>query len=275
VDAFPKSIRPTKIGQTAVSNLRSICIRVPKLAEAQALFLEYSKDEKGKPLPFGWAASVRILKALREKEREEGEKLREEFASGDEDSEHERLASKRATRGRAKRSAEKKWSSSTPPGKRIAVPTPKLRTGKGDSILGASTTSKGQSTATLKLRSEKGGSLKGSADDPQGKKVSDSASRVSDPKTPPPKKHTITMGQAFTKVQASSATKGPRDSSGEYVSPIRERPVMPLRLPDPFGFTEGSPNINEVNFSSYLPTSLRGGVPQGLARPHRESQVSS
>jgi len=210
---------------------------------------------------------------LREKEKKEGEKLREEFASGDEDSEHERLASK-AKRGRVKISAEEKWSSTTPLGKRVAVPSLKLRTEKGDSILAASTTSKGQSTATLKLRTEQGGSLKGSADNPQGK-ASDSASRVSGPKTAQAEKHTITMRQAFTKVQASSATRGPHESNGEYVPPMRKRPVLPLRLPDPFGFSEGSPNINEVNFSSYLPTRLRGGVSQGLARPQRESQVSS
>jgi hypothetical protein len=64
-DAFPDSIKPLSLGQTALTNLRGIARRVPNLAAARAMFLDVAKNSKGAAIPFGFKSTTIILEQLK------------------------------------------------------------------------------------------------------------------------------------------------------------------------------------------------------------------
>jgi hypothetical protein len=63
-DAFPAGIKPATLGMSAISNIKSIAIRFPNLAEAQALFVKECKDSNGRPVPVSFSHTDRIVKEL-------------------------------------------------------------------------------------------------------------------------------------------------------------------------------------------------------------------
>ncbi len=65
MEAVPQKIKPASLGLTATQKLRSIAKLEPNLANAQALFLQESKNTKGKSLPFGPSAACKVLALVR------------------------------------------------------------------------------------------------------------------------------------------------------------------------------------------------------------------
>jgi hypothetical protein len=63
-DAFPAGIKPATLGMSAISNIQSIAIRFPNLAEAQALFVKECKDSNGRAVPVSFSNTERIVKEL-------------------------------------------------------------------------------------------------------------------------------------------------------------------------------------------------------------------
>lgn len=63
-DAFPPSITPRSLGNTAICILKSIAARVP-LERARILFLKEAKSLDGDPVPFAFSHAQNILGALK------------------------------------------------------------------------------------------------------------------------------------------------------------------------------------------------------------------
>jgi len=63
--AFPASIKPNSLGNSALINIRKISTR-KGLAEAQALFLNVCKDMNGAPVPLGFAHTEKVWLALKD-----------------------------------------------------------------------------------------------------------------------------------------------------------------------------------------------------------------
>jgi hypothetical protein len=63
-DAFPTSIKPPNLGNTGMSYLKSIAMRVPNKEAAQRRMLDECTNSKGKHVPCGQSILSRILRSL-------------------------------------------------------------------------------------------------------------------------------------------------------------------------------------------------------------------
>lgn len=73
LDAFerclPENIRPTNLGDTAISNLRSIARKTKNdFAKARQMFIDECRDKNGRPVPLGWGHTSHVLEKLKEAE---------------------------------------------------------------------------------------------------------------------------------------------------------------------------------------------------------------
>jgi hypothetical protein len=67
--AWPTSIKPNSLGNSALINLKYISKR-KSLAEARALFLDVCKDSKGALVPLGFTHTKEVLKILKDQDTE-------------------------------------------------------------------------------------------------------------------------------------------------------------------------------------------------------------
>ena len=63
--AFPASIKPVSLGNSSISQIKSLSTR-KSLAEAQALFLDACQNDDGQPISLGFAHTDRVWKAVKD-----------------------------------------------------------------------------------------------------------------------------------------------------------------------------------------------------------------